>query len=47
MTKDDRAALNAEAGAYIAARLRVATALFKAELLAILARHGKPADEAI
>jgi hypothetical protein len=41
-----RADLKAEARAYIAARLHMATALFKAELLAILARHGRPAHEA-
>jgi hypothetical protein len=50
MTKstDDatRQALRAEARDYIAAQLRVATELFKASLVAILACRGKPADEA-
>ncbi len=42
-TDDERAALKAEARRYVKERLRENAELFKADLLGILRRHGKPA----
>jgi hypothetical protein len=43
ITDGERAAMKTEARAYIAKRLRENLKLFEAHLLAIRARHGKPA----